>query len=294
VTKGSVPVTAFARREWGTLSIAGPDRVDWLNGLLTCETKGLGAGSGCWGLLLNKQGKIQFEVQLVDDGAVTYASVPQPRVLELLDLLDRHLIMEDVELSDTSAGHGWVVLTGEGARQSVTSLPAVKAWGAVEWPPESVVLAVVPAPEEAALAAALRASGVALGDSAAWRRLRVEHELPEFGIDYGVGDNPHEAGLDTRAVSFTKGCYLGQEVVCMQDMRGKVKRRVTRLELEGDAVPEAGTAVFGDGKPVGEVTSAASVASGTVVALARLTRPWFEPGRRVEVGESAAVARPSV
>lgn len=285
--------TAFPRPGWGTLRISGPDRVDWLNGLVSCETKGLGPGAGRWGLLLNKQGKIQFEMQLVDDGGATYLAVSRDRAGELSELLDRHLIMEDVELADASSELAWVVLSGEIAPGSVSVLPRVSAWGVVPWLPQAVVLAVVPASEQEALPSALRAGGVALGDAAAWRRLHVEHELPEFGVDYGTGDNPHEAGLDRRAVSFNKGCYLGQEVVCMQDMRGKVKRRVTRLELEGSAVPESGTVVTADGKPIGEVTSAVGTGSGGVVALARLARPWFEPGRRVDVGGSPAVARPA-
>src|SRR5262249_53217436 len=122
----------------------------------------------------------------------------------------------------------------------------------------------------------------------AWEAHRVQHALALFGQDFGGDDNPHEAGLDRRAISWQKGCYLGQEVVCMQDMRGKLKRRLVVLALGVDVPPPArGAKVAAGGAEVGEVTSSARGGSG-VWALARLKSPYFEGGAALEVDAHAA------
>ena len=109
-------------------------------------------------------------------------------------------------------------------------------------------------------------------------QLRVVAGLPLYGVDFGARDNPHEASLDRRAVSWSKGCYLGQEVVCMQDMRGKVKRRLVRLD--GHAVgwqPQSAVHSL-DGTEVGKVTTVAGNR-----ALASVVAPWFEPQQELRV-----------
>jgi folate-binding protein YgfZ len=111
--------------------------------------------------------------------------------------------------------------------------------------------------------------------------LLAAHGLGVFGVDFGEHDNPHEASLDRLAVSWTKGCYLGQEVVCMQDMRGKVKRRL--IALDGAAVlldaPElagkAGEVLAADGSLVGQVSSVHRSAVGARV-LARVSASALE------------------
>jgi hypothetical protein len=125
-----------------------------------------------------------------------------------------------------------------------------------------------------------RTPALRLGSDADWEVFRITEVLGRFGVDFGETDNPHEAALDRRAVSWSKGCYLGQEVVCMQDMRGKLKRRLVALQLDtaGD-LPQAGSPVTtNDGaEAVGELTSVArSPVTGRAVALARLKSPYFE------------------
>jgi folate-binding protein YgfZ len=127
-----------------------------------------------------------------------------------------------------------------------------------------------------------------------WEAFRIEQAFGRFGVDFSDSDNPHEAALDRRAVSWSKGCYLGQEVVCMQDMRGKLKRRLVALSVETAELPAAGALVMsmasGNPEAVGEVTSAAlSPATGLALALARVKGPYFE-GKQplVLAGKSAA------
>ena len=79
-----------------------------------------------------------------------------------------------------------------------------------------------------------------IGSEPDWQRLRIERAVPAYGTDYDDRDNPHDASLERRAVSWTKGCYLGQEVVCMQDMRGKLKRRIVTLAFDSRDPPAPG------------------------------------------------------
>ncbi|HMJ15902.1 MAG TPA: folate-binding protein YgfZ, partial [Polyangiaceae bacterium] len=131
---------------------------------------------------------------------------------------------------------------------------------------------------------------VARSSPDAWRCVRIEYALPEFGTDFGTQDNPHEASLDRRAVSWSKGCYLGQEVVCMQDMRGKVKRRVVRLDADGPAALAAGTPVLAGSETVGEITSSCRSADDSRVrSLARVLTKALEGG--VELRAAGRVVR---
>ncbi|HEY6079381.1 MAG TPA: tRNA-modifying protein YgfZ, partial [Polyangiaceae bacterium] len=129
--------------------------------------------------------------------------------------------------------------------------------------------------------------------------LLAEHGLGSFGVDFDQRDNPHEASLDRVAVSWTKGCYLGQEVVCMQDMRGKVKRRLVPLAGGGELLSQVSdggqiTEVLGpDGVSVGHVTSVHAAPSGETRLLASLASSALESqsaltvlGRAVRVVEA--------
>jgi folate-binding protein YgfZ len=138
-----------------------------------------------------------------------------------------------------------------------------------------------------------------LASDADWEAFRIQHAFGRFGVDFSENGNPHEAALDRRAVSWSKGCYLGQEVVCMQDMRGKLKRRLVALVVETAELPAAGALVTstasGNTETAGEVTSAAlSPLTGKAVALARLKAPYFE-GKLplVLAGKSAAFVEQS-
>ena len=138
---------------------------------------------------------------------------------------------------------------------------------------------------EEVVSAALAAAGKGVRASReAWDALRIARAFPEFGRDYSAGDNPHEASLEALAVSFNKGCYLGQEVVCMQDMRGRVKRRLVALELGASSGVEAGAEVTaaGSGEKVGELTSVAR-SGASLYGFARVRAPFFEPGTELWV-----------
>jgi folate-binding protein YgfZ len=118
----------------------------------------------------------------------------------------------------------------------------------------------------------------------------VINGVPAFGIDFGPDDNPHQASLERRTVSWTKGCYLGQEVVCMQDMRGKTKRRLVRLYSRDASLWQEGMRVLdAEGAELGQITTANPSANEEIAcAIARVKAPNFEPGSKVYVAEQSA------
>lgn len=285
--------------ERGTLLVSGPDRSSWLNGLLTCDVAELRPGAGAFGLALTKQGKILSDVDVVGGPEAVYLSVAPGTAQSLYTVLDRFLIMEDAELVEVSDRFAWLTLHGPRAAElGALAAPLHGAHAAaIDWTGLGGAALVVPrADREALLAELVRLGGDALcvASDEQWRALRVERLLPAFGVDYDEHDNPHEASLDHRAVSWTKGCYLGQEVVCMQDMRGKVKRRLAALVLDdGDEGPPSGAAVQAadSGEAVGEVTTGAfSEKLERPVALARLQSAFAESCAALHVaGRTARV-----
>jgi folate-binding protein YgfZ len=291
------PVLVVLQSARGTLRVAGPEAKSWLNGLVTCDVLQVAEGRGAFGLALNKQGKIQSEVEIVAANAELLVGVSPGVDEKLAEALDRFLVMEDAELSIVSDAYVWADFHGlgaaalaEAAAHACGGYSAVMAFTAVGG--AAVVL------ERARLLELERFVGrtpaLQLATDLDWEAFRIEQALGRFGVDFGESDNPHEAALDRRAVSWSKGCYLGQEVVCMQDMRGKLKRRLVALAIETAELPAAGapvtSTVRGNAETVGEVTSAAlSPVTGKAVALARVKGPYFDGNLPLTLaGKSAA------
>ncbi len=271
--------------ELGCLTVSGPDAKSWLNGLVTCDTHAVNRERGALGLLLNKQGKVQSDLALIEGDAV-YVSTAPGQAAKVHAELERMLVMEDAELAERSAELAFAFLHGAGALEAARACSLALATGALDPTGHGGAALVFLRSDLDAASNELAAAGARLGDDDAWLELRLEGAWPEFGTDYTSSDNAHEASLDRRCISWTKGCYLGQEVVCMQDMRGKVKRRVACLELEGNVAPELRSAVLsGAGaQAIGHVTSAAFCRGpAKVLALAMLAAPHFEPGTLIEV-----------
>ena len=130
-------------------------------------------------------------------------------------------------------------------------------------------------------------------DEQEWNALRVERGVPRFGVDFDETTYPQEAALEKRAVSFDKGCYLGQEVVCMLELRGHVKRKLARVALDGASPPAAGSPITDDaGAEIGSLTSVAiSPENGQIVGLAMLKLAKTEPGTSLRVGGSVGHVR---
>jgi tRNA-modifying protein YgfZ len=245
--------------DWETLVVTGPDRRTWLEGLVTCELKHLGPGQGTWGLVLNRQAKIQSVIWVVASPDALWLALAPGTGAAIEAELSRMLIMEDAELERPEQGRLWLALHGPKAGQRAVELAELAAGcsAPIDFTGLGGAALVVPRAREAELREACR--GELLGEQD-WRRLRLERGVPELGADFDGQDRPHEAALERRAVSWTKGCYLGQEVVCMQDMRGKVKRSIRALAVqapEGALVGPGAVILNASGQDVGNVTSAA-------------------------------------
>jgi folate-binding protein YgfZ len=281
----------------GTLSLTGPDGLTWLQGIVTCDVSDAAPGTGRWGLVLTRQGKILTDVLVVAGDGVVHLGLPRAALNRTLEYLQSFLIMEDADLSDDSARYAWLSLHGPRAAELATRIAArvPAAHGAIDMTGLGGAAVVVPRSEEGVARHLAVAEGAVPASDDDWLRLRVERVVPVHGVDMDDQRSPHDVSLERRVVSWSKGCYLGQEAVCMQDMRGKVKRRLVVLRLPGGGVPASGSKVFDrSSTEVGETRSAAnSAVFGAPVALAFLAAASAAPGNEVLVdGSHAEVVEP--
>lgn len=280
--------------ELGALVVTGGDRQTWLNGLVTCDLAKAKRGDAVYGLAVAKSGKILVDVVVVVDDARLLVVVPSSEAEPLRAALDHYLIMEDAEITvgDVAVWRAH----GPRAGELLASARAAGAvGGALDRTGLGGAIVVADRAREAAVRDAVASAGL-VGDARGWEALRVERAVPSFGAEFDGATYPQEAGLEKAAVSFSKGCYLGQEVVCMLEMRGKVKRRIAALVLESGEAPARGAIVTdATGAQVGEVTSGVeSPTLGRAIALAMVKRQSSEPGTELRVGGAVAkvVERP--
>lgn len=274
--------------------VTGKDRTSWLNGLVTCELAKRERGEGAYGLLVEKKGRIQtdlFVVPSADDEQLVLA-VPASLSDAIMTTLDHYLIMEDAELAPTELA--FFMAHGPRAPELLSLAPF---GGTVNLLGTGGAVLAAPAAQGAELAAklaeAVAALGGAVADDVAWEAVRIERGLPRFGAEFDASLYPQEAALEKLAVSFSKGCYLGQEVVYMLENRGHVKRKLVSLDLEGDAPPAVGAEITtAEGEAIGEIRSATlGPTSGKPAAIAMVKWAHTKPGTIVRVAEKAATVR---
>ena len=284
--------------ELGTLTIRGKDRQTWLNGMITCDLAPLKAGQGAYGFAVAKTGKILAELRILIDDDRILVGMPRDRITLLMEHFDHYVIMEDVELEDTSEEVAWVVAHGPGAADLASFARALGALAAASVDMSGkggALFAFEPSQVDAALERLeLKGSPTALRASeAAWEALRVEVGLGRWGKDFSDENYPQEASLEAFAVSFQKGCYLGQEAVFMLQMRGHVKKKLVPISIEGDAeVPASAEITDAAGKVIGNVTTAAKgPEQGHTLALAYVKYKHATKGTALSVaGRSAVVS----
>jgi len=262
------------------LSIRGADRVSFLQGMLTQDVAGLALGHCAPAALLTPKGGLVAEGEVWRQAEAMFIDLEPGAGERMKAALEAYVIADDVEVSDATADYG--VLELWGPRSGTMAAGAPTRLGELEG-----VRLLVPRAELAATwAAQVKAGAVPVGFAAreAWR---VEALWPRLGADMGEGTLPLEVGLD-RAISYTKGCYVGQEVVARTTYRGHVNWKLGALDLGPEPVA-VGAAVLQQGQEVGRVTSVAnSVARGRHLALARLNRKVLVAGTVVEVEGRAA------
>ncbi|HEV7525521.1 MAG TPA: hypothetical protein VGP92_11175 [Acidimicrobiia bacterium] len=269
----TVPFQARLARD--LVVVEGADATTFLQSLVSQDLDALAVGDAGHSLLLQPQGKLLVDFYIVHVDSDTWWCVCEGGFgAELASGLNRFKIRVKVEVTEVPVG----ALALRGVQPPSTPDSAVHVFP-VDWSGAEAFDAVGPVAAIAALSDAIDAP---LLDSDAYELARVEAGIPRQGFDTDERTIPQEAGLELVAVSFTKGCFVGQELVCRIDSRGRVNRHLRRLRASDGALVR-GAAVTLDGKEVGEVTSGAGR-----VGLAMLRRE-VEPGTRVDAGAVSAV-----
>jgi folate-binding protein YgfZ len=262
------------------LSFTGPDRVRYLNAILTNNIKDLAVGQGNSSLLLNPQGHILAEVETYalpeSLFCLSYAMIRE----RLIEVIDKYIIMDDVTLTDESLRYGALALEGPKAADVVRELAGIDLLALSELGRMETTFAAIPcrlkkrSPGGVAgceflverekltslwqiLSESVKKHGGGPMGYAAMSAQRLSQGVPWFGYDFGEKQIPHETGLQDSHISYTKGCYTGQEIVERVRSRGQVNRRRVDLIFDGADVPAAGETLTVDGKEVGYVTRAA-------------------------------------
>lgn len=300
-------------RSWiDRLEIAGADRARFLNGMVTCEVRELGEGGGAYGFVTHRKGGVLSDFVVLELGDRFRLELPPGRASAVADHLGRYLLADRVEIAasvaplpltvagpeakrllrgllgdalpapaETRWGHAPVTLADRPVRLAHRPLLGEDAWAI--W----AAVEDAPAVAEAVLEAGARPVGFEALDT-----VRIEAGIPWWGRDFDDSNLPQETGLD-EALNFTKGCYLGQEVVARIHYRGGVNRKLRGLQFDGDEPPAEGTELLLDGRPVGKVGSVAvSPLLEGPIGLAVLHARGAEPGTCLEVagGGEAEVA----
>jgi folate-binding protein YgfZ len=286
------------RSERGKLALIGGEAASFLQGQVTNDVEALRPGHGCYAAFLTPKGKMLGDIRVLETGAGLLLDTERVALQPLFNMIRRFSIGYDVELHKRTVERGLLSLIGPDAATVVRDdeLPQV------EHAHVPVTVAGIPArairtdvgvdllcdaEHTEALRSALQEAGVLGVSEAAVEILRVERGDPRYGVDLDDTVIPQEAGLNARAVSFTKGCYVGQETVARLYYRGKPNRHLRGLRLSGPA--ESGYEVELDGRTVGRVSSVVDSPDLGTIALS-LVRREAPPGTTVSVGPGGVAA----
>jgi tRNA-modifying protein YgfZ len=286
------------RSERGKLAIVGPDAAEYLQGQLTSDVEALEVGEGQYAALLDRKGHMQADMRVLQPSAEEIW-LDTERVA--LDACRRHLQMysigREVEVVDTTAERAVLSLIGprsvevagcaalpengcETARIGGVECLAVGTDGGIDL--------IAAAADSGRLREALLGSGAVEVTPAAAEILRIEAGTPRYGAEMGAETMPAEAGIVEAAVSFTKGCYIGQETVARLHYKGRPNRHLRGLKLSAPAA--LGTALRLGEKEVGRLGGAAVSPAFGPIGLAILRRE-AEPGAELAVGEDGVTAQ---
>ena len=278
------------RSDRGKLFLTGAEAAEYLQGQVTNDVEALEPGQGCYAALLTHKGKVVADMRILRGPDWLLVDCEAHALPALRRNVEMYSIGRDVQLADQTAERAILSLVGPAARAALDTEPpaAEHAWAEGEHglyvATDLGVDVICPADAAGAVKDAL---GIEPVDLEAAECVRVESGRPRHGLDFDAETIPQEAGLNERAVSFTKGCYVGQETVARLHYKGKPNRHLRGLRLSepgqsGDPV------TFGD-REVGRLGSTAVSPRHGPIALA-LIRREAAPGAEVTVGDSGAKA----
>jgi folate-binding protein YgfZ len=306
--------------DWTNISFMGRDAKKFLNNFCTNDVNRLAPGQNCEAFFTNVKGKI------VGHGVITCRDDelaligPPSQALLLIEHLSRYVIREDVEIWDRSTERICLLIGGGSAeRGAVVALaPTASAGNAllqpnvneagmfldvpVHWVHWNLIGSEFSGIIEFVAINYSRFKGLVAerrwmeqSSMDAFHVLRIEAGVPLFGVDFDERNFPQEVGRDEQAISFTKGCYLGQETVARIDALGHVNQRIVGVKFSGQAVPAAGAELSASGAAVGNVTSATfSPRLAAPLALALVRREYMAVGSRLDspVGPGEVIRLP--
>ena len=286
------------RSERGKLALSGAGAKEFLQGQVSNDVEALTSGTGCYAVFLTPKGKMLGDLRMLDAGTELLLDTERVALQPLFSMIRRFSIGYDVELHKRTLECGLLSLLGPSstAVSSALDLPSAE---------HSHTLIVIGGVNARAIRTAVGVDVLcdasrldtvrdALQDAGAWpvseavaECQRIELGRPRYGIDLDDTVIPQEAGLNERAVSFTKGCYVGQETVARLHYRGKPNRHLRGLRLSEPAY--TGEAIEFEGRTVGTVGSVSVSPRFGPIGLA-LVRREAPPGSTVVVGDSAGPA----
>ncbi|HET7454922.1 MAG TPA: glycine cleavage T C-terminal barrel domain-containing protein [Solirubrobacterales bacterium] len=288
------------RSERGKLLVSGGEAAEYLQGQLTNDIEAIGPGEGAYAALLDRKGHLQGDMRVLRPGE-------GPDLLldtepEALEAVRRHLGMykigREVDVVDVTAERALLSLIGPRAVEIAGSAALPENFCEEATIAGTPVLAIgtaggidliFAAEARERVAAALLAAGAAEVTPEAAEILRIEAGRPRFGAEMGTETMPAEAGIVEQAVSFNKGCYIGQETVARLHYKGKPNRHLRGLKLSAASGAQPGDAVLLGEKEVGRLGSAGVSPAFGPIGLAILRRE-AEPGATVAVGEDGVTA----
>ncbi|HEX5470802.1 MAG TPA: glycine cleavage T C-terminal barrel domain-containing protein [Lacipirellulaceae bacterium] len=275
---------------WSNITVTGADRHAFLHNFCTNDVKRLAPGASCEAFFTNVKGKIVAHGWILcrEEELIFWGAPGQGQ--ELVEHLDRYVIRDDVSLHDTTGKRSFLLVVGETRpKESSEFVPnKLPCRGDIR-------LHELTVSKTSSVAQNYVDRGFVVAGPTAVLAGRVEAGLPLFGTDFDGSNLPQEIGRDKEALSFTKGCYLGQETVARIDALGHVNQKIVGIRFSDTKIPKPGTEVaLGDAK-VGKVTSVAfSPKLRAPLALAMLRREAIEVGTKLHspAGECEIVELP--
>jgi len=291
------------------VEVTGPDRLQILQSFTTNDVKRLSAGQGCEAFVTSPQGKTLGHIFIFcEDGKHIIDTSPE-QTQSLIEHFNRYIITEDAFFTDRTAEFTDILVAGPKAAEllsSVTGKPAPTEYlnhlpvtvgdqpvvlRRMDYAGPNSFFVQVATPHAPAVIAALHHAGAMPCDHAAIEPARLEAGFPLFGTDITPENLPQEVGRDAKAISFTKGCYLGQETVARIDAMGHVNRLLVGVQFSADAeTPTEHLELLANSQPIGHVTSAAwSPKLQAPLALAYVRRAQAKVGTELSAANATAI-----